>query len=70
MSAGLVFVVDWRRVVDYPEVRVAFLFSIKQYDKSFYRNVLPRISSNSSRGLVTCSLTSQGFFETSNSVPA
>jgi len=38
MSPGLVCVVDG------PESRVAFLFSVKEYEKSFYRNVLPGIS--------------------------
>jgi len=70
MSPGVVCVVDWRRVADGPEVRVAFLFSVKQYEKSFYRKVLPGISSYSSRGIVTYSLTSQGFFETLNNLPA
>jgi hypothetical protein len=70
VSPRLVCVVDWRRVADGPDVRVAFIFNVKQYEKYFYRNVLPGISLYNSHGIVTCSLTSQGFFETSSGLPA
>jgi hypothetical protein len=45
-----VCVVNWRRVADGPEARLAFIFSVKQYEKFFYRNVLSGISSYSSHG--------------------